>query len=170
MDSIPTYLNPKLQDEIVQQLNVLLAGEVERLYGIVHIGYDEEGKTYPSIYRNDGSKKNMILFPDNRVKSFGFWEFSEATVLDDDEGIEYELSFVFWGNLQRIDESKDYDFTSEIEQSIVQILKDDGATGITYTQEDVFSDYSKYEEKSRQTLMRPNTGFKISFRKHSFIC
>lgn len=164
MRSIPTYDDPKMQDATVQTLNALLTGSVEYLFGIVHLGYDEDGNTYPSVYYNDGSSKNEMLFPDNKVKSFCFWEFESGEVLDDDEGSNYNLTFVFWGNLNRIDQSKLYDFTSEIQQTILKIFIAQGATDITYTQEDVFANYSKYLEQEKQTLMRPNTAFKISFK------
>jgi len=123
MRDIMTYTNPKMQDATVQTLNTLLTSYVEYLFGIVHTGYDEKGFSYPSIYHNDGSFKNAMLFPDNKVKSFGFWEFDGADVLDDDEGVNYNLSFVFWGNLTRIDSTKRYDHTSEIEQNIIKIFK-----------------------------------------------
>jgi len=169
MKTIPTYTSPKMQDAVVQTLNALLTGYVEYLFGIANIGVDDKGFSYPSIYHNDGSSKNVMLFPDNKVKSFGFWEFNGANVLDDDEGVEYSLSFVFWGNLTRIDSTKRYDHTSEIEQNIISVLKANGATDIDYTEDRVFSSYTKYAEES-QTLMRPNTGFRISLNIHDFIC
>ena len=170
MMTIPTYSDPQMQDKVVQDLNALLTSYVEYLYGIVHVGYDEDGNTYPSVYYNDGSRKNFMLFPNNRVKSFGFWEFGGANILDDDDGVIYSLSFVFWGNLERIDGTKNYDFTAEIEQNILKVLKGQGAENINYTEDNVFVDYSKYLEEEKQTLMRPNTGFRISFDIHDFIC
>ncbi len=166
----PIYTSPKLQDAVVQSLNTALSSYAELLYGIVHLGYDEDGNTYPSVYYNDGSFKNLMLFPDNKVKSFIFWEFEGSEVLDDDDGINYNLSLVFWGNLQRIDATKYYDHTSEIEQSIIQVLMTKEVTGITCNEDDVFANYSKYLEEEKQTLMRPNTGFKISFTIHDFVC
>lgn len=163
MRAISTYTDPKMQDSVVQTLNALLVSSVEYRFGIVHLGYDEEGNTYPSVYHNDGSFKNEMLFPDNKVKSFGFWEFDEGEVLNDNDGDTYNLSFVFWGNLNRIDASKLYDHTSEIQQTILNIFIGQGARDITWTQDDVFANYSKYLEQEKQTLMRPNTGFKISF-------
>ena len=170
MKEITTYTTPVMQDVIVQEYNALLTSIVEYRYGIAHIGQNEDGATYPQIYYNDGGRKSMMLFPDNKVKSFCFWEFDRADILDDDEGVNYNLSFVFWGNLTRIDGTKYYDFTSELEQSIIKLFVAKGATDISYTQEDVFSGYSKYKENEKQTLMRPNTGFKISMNIHSFIC
>ena len=170
MKTPPTYIDPKLQDKIVQDLNALLTDHVEYTYGIAHMGYNEDGDTYPQIYYNDGSVKNIMLFPDSKVKSFCFWELVGSNVLDEDEGVEYELNFVFWGNLYRIDSTKYYDFTSEIEQSIIQVFKNAGATEISYTEEDVFSVYSKYLEQEKQTLMRPNTGFKINLKYNDQIC
>ena len=159
-----------MQDLIVQNLNALLTSNAEYLYGIAHIGENEEGLTYPSVYYNDGSKKNFMLFPDNRVKSFLFWEFEGADILDDDEGVKYDLSLVFWGNLTRIDKTKFYDHTSEIEQSIIQVLVSQGAINVSYSEDNVFDSYSKYLENEKQTLMRPNTGFRITFTIHDFVC
>ena len=170
MRTIPTYSDPQMQDKVVQQINALLTSYVEYIYGIANIGYDEDGNTYPSIYYNDGSRRNFMLFPDNKVKSFCFWEFNGANILDEDEGVVYSLSLVFWGNLERIDGTKNYDFTSEIEQDIVQVLQGLDTENIVYTEDDVFANYSKYLEEERQTLMRPNTGFKISFDIHDYVC
>ena len=170
MRTIPTYSSPKMQDEVVQNLNALLSSYVEYLYGIARVGEGDDGLTYPQIYYNDGSEKNMMLFPDNRVKSFGFWEFRGADMLNDDEGVIYSLSFVFWGNLYRINPSKHYDFTSEIEQNIIKVLVGQNAENISYTEDGIFDIYSKYSEKERQTLMRPNTAFKIDFDIHGFLC
>ncbi len=166
MKNIPTYATATMQDSIVQTLNSLITDDVEYQFGIVHLGYDEKGATYPSVYKNDGSFGNYMIFPDNKVKSYCFWEFNGADVLDDDDGVDYNLTFVFWGNLQRIDRSKLYDFTTEIEQSILHKFINAGALDVSYMQDDVFSGYSKYQEKAKQTLMRPNTGFKISFKMH----
>lgn len=171
MHTIPVYTNPKLQDSIVQSLNALITEHVEYLYGIASMGYDEDGSTYPSIYWNDGSGKNMMLFPDDKVKSFGFWEFFDgAEVLNDDDGTYFRLAFVFWGNLERIDSTKNYDFTSEILQAILNIFIEQGAEEVSYTIGDVFSIYSKYLEEAKQTLMKPNTGFKIELRMHDIPC
>lgn len=170
MRSVPTYDNPKMQDEIVQTLNALLTSHVEYLYGIVHVGVTEDDDTYPSVYYNDGSQKNMMLFPGSRVKSFCFWEFNGGDVLDDDDGSVYNLSFIFWANLNIYDQSKNYDFTTEIEQTILKIFKAQGARDISYTEEDVFANYTKYSEAERQTLMRPNTAFKISFTIQGDVC
>ena len=166
MKRIETFDTPVMQDSIVQTLNALIVDYVEYQFGIVHLGTDEEGETYPSVYKNDGSFKNYMIFPDNRVQSFGFWEFDGADVLDDNDGVNYNLTFVFWGNLQRIDRGKLYDFTTEIEQSVLHKFINAGALDVNYTQDDVFGSYSKYQEKERQTLMRPNTGFRISFKIH----
>lgn len=164
MRAIQTYDDPIMQDEVVQTLNALLANIVEYRFGIVHTGYDEDGNTYPSVYHNDGSFKNEMLFPDNKVKSFCFWEFESGDVLNDNDGDVYNLSFVFWGNLTRIDGTKLYDHTTEIQQSILTIFLANGARDVSWTQDDVFSNYSKYLEQEKQTLMRPNTGFRISFQ------
>lgn len=170
MRKIDLYDNPVMQDFVVQEINNLLTSHIEYRFGIAQMGYDEEGNTYPSIYYNDGSVKNEMLFPDNKVKSFCFWEFLGMEVLDEDEGVNYNLALVFWGNLKRIDSSKRYDFTSEIEQSIIKVLKGYGAVEISLEEEDIFSIYSKYLEEEKQTLLRPNTGFKITFKLHDIPC
>ncbi len=166
MRVIPKYTDPKLQDEVVQTLNTKLEActYIEYFYPIAHLGTNKEDETYPQIYRNDGSEKNLMLFPDNKAKSFIFWEFVGATILDDDEGVDYNLSLIFWGNLDRMD-NKHYDYTGEIQQEILQILKTNGARDISFEDYD-FATYSMYQENERQTLMRPNTAFKIDLIVH----
>ncbi len=170
MRTPPTYDNPVLQDAVVQTLNALLTSHVELLFGIVHTGVTDENDTYPQIYNNDGSTSNIMIFPDDKVKSFCFWEFKNADVLDEDDGMVYELTFIFWGNLERIDPSKNYDHTSEIEQAILKVFKGQDVTEMNLTEEDVFVNYSKYLEQEKQTLMRPNTAFKINFKIQGSVC
>ena len=80
----------------VQSLNALLltSGHIEYAFPITHIGYNKEGKTYPSVYRNDGSFKNEMIFPDNKVKSFSFFEFNSAEDENDDNGTLYEAKIL----------------------------------------------------------------------------
>lgn len=172
MINIPTYDSPKIQDKVVQELNTILAtsGYIEYQYPIVHLGYDKDGNTYPSVYRNDGSWDNYMIFPDSRAKSFTFFEFNSGETLNDDDGTYYDLSLVFWGNLERLDNTKYYDFTAEIMQSMLVLLQDNDCIDITFETEGVFDNYSLYAEEERQTLMRPNTGFKINFKIRGLLC
>lgn len=164
------YSSPKMHDSVVQNINTELEEltYIDYLYPIVHIGFNEDGDTYPSIYMNDGSIKNYMIFPDNKVRAFTFFEMDEAVVpaqIDDDDN-EYSLSLVFWGNLERINTIKEYDYTSEMINDVIAILGSLDAYDITYTTntDEIFDNYSLYKEEERQTLLRPNTGFKITFK------
>ena len=171
MITIPKYTDPKLQDAVVQYFNDKLASvsAIEYFYPIAHIGTDEEGNTYPLVYTNDGSVKNIMLFPDSKVKSFIFWQFDNSVILEEDDGVQYNLSLIFWGNLDMI-ENKNYDYTSEIIRDILNVIIAEDVDNVEYS-EYYFDDYTKYSEAERQTLMRPNTSFKISFTfNSSYIC
>jgi len=172
MRSVPTYTDPKLQDAKVQELNTLLlaSGHIEFAFPIVHMGYNKDGDTYPSVYRNDGSFKNEMLFPDNKVKSFTFFEFNGADDENDENGTVYDLSLLYWGNLQRMNPTKLYDFTSEIIQDLLIIFKNNDCFDISFETEDVFNLYSMYLEEKRQTLMRPNTAFRINLKVRGIVC
>lgn len=172
MRNVPLYTDPKLQDAVVQTLNtaLLTTGHIEYAFPIAHLGYRKEGETYPSVYRNDGSFKNEMIFPDNKVKSFSFWEFVNAEDSLEGDGTLYEFNYVYWGNLQRLDNTKMYDFTSEIMQDIIEVLKANWVEDLEWETEDIFEEYTMYLEEKKQTLMRPNTGFKINFKVRGNVC
>ena len=165
-----TYATPKLHDKVVQDINSNLAdlSYIDYFYPIVHLGFTDEGETYPSVYMNDGTFDNYMVFPDNRVRSFVFFELDESGVsnMAIDEDTEFSLSLVFWGNLETISTVKRYDYTSEIITDIATILGGMDAYDMTYVigSDEVFDKYSLYKENEKQTLLRPNTGFRIDFK------
>lgn len=165
-----TFTSPKLHDKVVQELITSLSSltYIDNFYPIVHLGYGDDDETYPCVYMNDGTFDNYMVFPDNRVRAFIFFEMEDGFVSDmaEDGQCEYEFNLVFWGNLQRINTIKSYDYTSEIINDIVTILGSKDAREIYYTTEvdEIFDRYSAYSEGKRQTLLRPNTGFKITFK------
>jgi hypothetical protein len=164
------FTSPKLHDAVVQGINTELESltYIDYLYPIVHTSFNEDGETYPSIYMNDGSFKSYMIFPDNRVRAFTFFEIDEAAVPPkvDDDDIEYSLSLVFWGNLERINTTKKYDYTGEMLNDVIKVLGNLDAYDITYSTntDEIFDNYTLYKEEEKQTLLRPNTGFKITFK------
>jgi len=170
MKQTNTYTTPKMHDKVVQAINESLASltYIDYFYPIVHLSYDEEGNTFPSVYMNDGTFDNYMVFPDNRVRAFVFFEMDEGGLSNIalDEDSEFSLALIFWGNLETINTIKRYDYTSEIINDIGIILGGMDAYDMTYSTEtdEIFDKYSLYKEQEKQTLLRPYTGFKVTFK------
>lgn len=167
--------DPLYSDYAAQELKALLQAypwiEVEDIYGVVRTGVysgkaeDElRGKTYPQIYAGTG-KKNFNISPSTKKNVYIFFE-SNGFGMDfkEDEG-QLNMSLILWGQLNKIDPSKDYDYTPELIQDVLSVLTYFEASSVRVIEEpeEVFSKYTLYTQVKNQFLMRPYTAFKIEF-------
>jgi hypothetical protein len=167
----PYYTAPQLEDDIAQQIQLRFVSKLawlQNAYHIVKTGvHANEKYTYPLLYANDGTKKYFDIRPDDRVASYSFFEIEKPTTIDS-ESREYtaHLSIVFWANLERVDPSKDYDFTGELVKDVINVLEYFDAANVTEDRrfERIFDKYTGLkQEDNKQHLMQRNTGFKITF-------
>lgn len=173
----PSYLdNPyyiyKAVQLIQQDFNTNITWLENRCFGIALRGVNNENKYYPQIY-DPTTGDNADIRPDVDVDSYAFFEADFIKLGDDSENGIYDnvpLSVTFWGNLLKIDSTKKYDYTGELQQEVVNILEQ--STGlreaaenieIFINPEDVYAKYSDLQEVNTQFLMRPYTYFKINF-------
>jgi hypothetical protein len=144
-------------EQIRQRLTALTY--ISESYPAVKVMQRQDGSTYPGVYIQKGGQKILDLTPNTKFKSFVFFEKTSYTLNDDNE---FNLSLIFWGQLDKIDSSKEYDFTDEILNEITNVLKLCGAYNIISTFEDVFSRYNLHNSE-KQMFMYPYTAIKIDF-------
>ncbi len=176
------YATPVLADKYVQYLQNGLNGLrwLEYVYPAVRVGVDDEGRTYPMVYANDGTDRNYSLLFDTDVRAYSFFEYGGDIVLSEgnfnggDADMEIPLALVVWGRLDKIDRTKRYDYTSELVKDVVGVIKDVAnyagygvisLSDLRYTldYDKVFSRYSLHREADVQSLMRVRTAFRVEF-------
>ncbi len=172
LPAVPPYFDsPKMDYEVAQNLQKALADELlwlERAYHIARTGIISEDKVgYPQIYSNNGSAEHFNIRPDLKVKAYSFFEIDSPYTIDYFKGdLNCFFSLVFWGQLNNINSLKQYDFTSELVQDVINVLKENGCDQfrVETRPEKIFDKYSGLLQETRQHLMRPFTAFKISFK------
>jgi hypothetical protein len=150
-----------LGDDKIEQIRKKLTAlsYISESYPAVKVMQRQDASTYPGVYIQKGGQKILDLTPNTKLKSFVFFEKTSYNLNDDNE---FNLSLIFWGQLDKINSSKEYDFTDEILNEITNILKLCGAFNIISTFEDVFSRYNLHNSE-KQMFMYPHTAFKIDF-------
>lgn len=172
LPSVPPYLtSPKLIAKVAQDIQVGLDSKVAWLnlsYHIAKVGIiAETGLTYPQIYANNDTNEHYDIRPDNTVSSFSFLEIESPYSRNEEDGeITYNLSVVVWGNLALIDNTKDYDYTSQLIKDVSDALQELGAENLSIEErpEQIFNKYTGLTQDLKQFLMRKYTAFKIVFQ------
>lgn len=169
-DVPPYYDNPKLEYKAAQDIQIAFATQLSWLFFSYHIAKvgiiasDDVG--YPQIHANDGTQESHDIRPDNACPSYSFLEIERPSSIDiPDDTITYFLSCVFWVDLDLVDGSKLYDYTSELIQDVVNVLStfDAQSIDIETRPERIFDKYSGLLQHRKQHLMRRYSGFKITF-------
>ena len=160
--TIPLNFDKKLADYVIEKLRQALQQltYLDDIYPAVKVGKREDGSTYPQVYIQAGNRKILDLSPDTSKKSYVFFEKNKTEVSPD--GNIFDLSLIFWGQLAKIDDTKDYDFVSQIENDIIKILLDNGAFDIIIDEDRAFDKYNLHETQ-QQYLMYPYTAFRVDF-------
>ena len=154
--------NPVFFDRKVQELNTELEslGWIINQYPVCYKGENKEG-TFPQVYYNDGSSKNLMALPEGNATSF----FTvEGEMLETEEfHFVIPLAITIWADLTRVYPAKAYDYTGELIKDVVGILQANSCNDLKIQVENVFGDYSFLDSKLQQNVTRPYTAFKISF-------
>jgi len=163
------FTTPYSYNKKVQEINASLndLGWIEKIYPIVWRGEEEEG-TFPEAYNNDGTKKNIRVMPEG--KAISFFQIEGDMVEIDEYYFNTTMSITVWGDLRKIYKTKKYDYTIELINSIVSILRFHSCTDISINVDDVFSDFSLLQKQINQNTMRPYAAFKITFNTLLTIC
>ena len=156
------FANPVFYDKKVQTLNTALEalGWIESQYPICFIGQTEEG-TFPEVYYNDGSNKNLRVMPEGKSLSF----FQIDGEIDEVEEYHYTvpLSLTVWGDLRKIYPHKPYDYTAELIKEVIGILKANGCNDLRIMTDQTLDEFTYLQKILNQNTMRPWTAFKIMF-------
>ena len=163
------YSTPQIYNQKVQELNTALdaLGWIEKIYPIAYKGEEEEG-TFPEVYYNDGSKKNIRVLPGG--KAISFFQIESDLVEVDEFFFNTQLSLTVWADLAKIDSGKKYDFTTELIKEVLNVLRLNSCYDFAISTDEVLSGFSYMEKKLSQNTMRPYTAFKITFNTLLSIC
>lgn len=159
------FTNPVFYNKKVQELNSKLSelGWIEVIQPIARIGEDEKG-TFPEVYYNDGSRKNIRIMPEGNSWSF-FMLNGDIIQTNNDEGIWYTvpLSLYVWADLTKVYPAKNYDYTDELIRDVANVLEENACIDLVIITNNVFDQFNEYDLNKNQNMMLPYTGFKINF-------
>jgi len=167
---ISAFSNPILWDKIAQEINVKLTalGHFDDVYPVASVGFDGEN-SFPEIYKNDGTKTNFRLLPDStRAMSF-FIVTGDMNELDE-LSMEVPLALCVWMNLELLDDTKEYDYSSEIVKDCYNVLKNYGCYDMAVDINTPFSEFTQMSKEVTANIMRPYSGFRINFNKTINVC
>lgn len=164
------FSTPYLWDKIAQELNVKLnaLGYFDDLYMVAHVGFNDE-ETFPEIYKNDGSRENFRLLPDS-TRAMSFFIVTGDVEENDEYHMTCPMALCVWMNLELVDADKNYDYTSEIVRDSFNVLRDYGCYDMSVDINTPFDTFSELAKGVGANIMRPYSGFKISFNKSIEIC
>jgi len=176
LNPVPAQIaSPVLQAKVAQQLQVLFTSEltwIENIYAIARVGVTkaQDGSTfnYPQIYSGTGMNYFDIR-PDSSLDSYSFFEVNDSYPVDKDQDIQtYNLSFICWYNLPRMDSSKGYDYSPELIAHVLKVIREGeynsnvSNINVDVNPESIFDKYSM-NQVDTQFLMYPYGAFKITF-------
>ena len=170
---------PVLYNQIVQRIQsdlaaiTWLAGEIN---GIAEIGSRPDGKAedkalkIAQVYKQDGSVKYLDISPKSTLKAYSFFEIEtpDMEVMPDQDDVTISLNLIVWANLQKVDSTKQYDFTDYLIATVLKNLKS-GYFSNEIVKVKVIIDKNKIYDKygysfdNLKHLMFPFTAFKIQF-------
>ena len=101
---------------------------------------------------------NYFFFVQRDASPFSQFNFAE-------KNRESTISLIVYANLKRIDADKDYDFTNELIEDVLNVLPKGGRVGTVVEYRDPLNVWEGYtlEEERYQTFTYPFTGFRIDF-------
>ena len=170
MATITAFTAPYLWDKIAQQLNTQLKtlGYFDDLYMVAHVGYDGD-ETFPEIYKNDGSRENFRLLPDSS-RAMSFFIVTGDMPENEEYHLTCPMALCVWMNLELVETAKNYDYTSEIVRDCFNTLRAYGCYDMTVDINTPFDGFTQLAKGVSANIMRPYSGFKISFSKSIEIC
>lgn len=169
---ITAFTTPLFYDKIAAELNVPLTalGHIDDLYPVCFVGYDGE-ETYPEVYVNDGTTVNFRVMPDS-TKSVSFFVVAGEMIQvdEDDRNFTIPMAYCVWMNLTKVDATKQYDFTTEVLRDSYNVIDKYGGFDISVNVNDPYPEFSQLSKQVSANIMRPYSGFRISFSKTIAIC
>jgi hypothetical protein len=152
-------------DKLIEALrtDIELLSWIAKTYPAVKKGIKNGLKT-AEVYTNNGTYENILVSPDNSLKSFVFFEKRSGTIAKDDEiDSEYQVSLFCWYNLKAIDSTINYDYSETLLNDIVTILRTYKIGELTVNYNYDFADYNFLQKEKNQFVMYPFGAFRIDF-------
>lgn len=164
MKTVPPLTNPILADAIIQTLasDFLNLNWLEYVYPIAQQGTDDNGKTYPMVYAEDGSSEYYSLLPDTSVKAYSFFTHTGFNAGDFGELNTYDFSLYVWCRLDKI-QTNNNDFTMALIGDCLIKLHDNECFGCYVETKDPFQEFTALDYHENSMLMRKRSGFRIDF-------
>ncbi|GAF73165.1 unnamed protein product [marine sediment metagenome] len=162
------FSSPILYDKPAQEINTLLASTFDDQYPVCFTGEEEE-ETFPVVYENDGTRVNFRVMPNN-TRSLSFFTIEGELVEQEEYHLVAPMAITCWVNLEDYNTSSDYnfDYTTEIIRDVYNVLRGYGCYDLSINVNDPFEGFSMLQ--ARTHMMRPYSGFKISFNKIIRVC
>lgn len=164
---IVLFSSPILYDKIAQEINASMS-LFDDQFPVVWTR-TEEDQTVPEVYVNDGNKINLRVMP-NTFRSMSFFTVEGDMVELDEDDYRVPMAITCWVNLQKYDDLKQYDYTSELIRDVTNILKKYGCYDLSVNVNNPFEGFSMLQKEVTENIMRPYSAFKISFNKTIIIC
>jgi hypothetical protein len=154
----------------INAINLRLASEITNYeaFGISKMLKRNDDETTPIIYL--GSGKSQDLFPDTSKIQYSFFEVEQVNLPEDKQMLSNaSVNLIFWGQLDKIDPLKNYDFSLEHLQKIIDILREFEVENLVINFTDVFQKYSLYRT-NKQLFMLPYFTAKIKMQLNFVEC
>jgi hypothetical protein len=164
MITIPFISNAVLADKVIQTIasDFLTLGWMDNVYPVAEQGEEDDGKTYPMVYAQDGSWDYYRLLPDDTVKAFCFFVNTGFDVGDDSILSTYRYSLYVWCQLDKI-QTTNTDFTLRLVADCLDLLEDNECFDKTVERRDPFADFTALDYHENGMMMRKRSGFRIDF-------
>lgn len=174
--TIPSIASPTGLDTVIESIRTALAGLawLDKSFGRAweHKEMDAEGKVrkLPKVYTGEGEYLNVLPNDNLKAQSFiacrGPEEWEQFNRFEGSMKTR-KLSVIFWGDLQRIDPTKDYIFIDILKNQVEDIIKVHPSVqsmDAYYDEraEEVFEGYS-LDDVANQYITFPFTGFRLDF-------
>lgn len=170
-------------DKAIQNIQTKLQAQLSwlqvafgRAFRQESLGYvrDSEGKevrvryNYPEVYQK--TKEPLNVMPNDNLKSACFFYTKDPGKPVDYNFLQYNaytygVSLIFWFNLEKIDNTKDFRFTEVLKLEVLQVLR--GVTTMKVTEiyenwENILRDFT-VGGNTKEYLKPPYSGFRIDF-------
>ena len=167
---IAPFVSPLYYDLIAQELNTLLdaLGYIDDLYPTAWVGFDDD-QTYPEVYTNSGTKQNLRVLPDT-TRSMSFFVVTGELSEIDEGSFSIPMAYCVWLNLLKVDPSKTYDYTAEIIRDVYNVIGKYGGYDTSVEVNDPYPEFSQLSKDVGANIMRPYSGFRVSFTKNVQNC
>jgi len=165
MKNVNIQTNKVLADAIIEQLRFMLIVNLDWLEFAFPAAKKAKSdkKSLPAVYNQDGTLQ--FITPNSIVKSLCFFEKKNYSISHTEDNNQYDLSAIFWVQLDKLRESEVSDFSDELIYQVSEVLINNRASNITVQTDSAVLNEFDFEDS---LLMYPYAAFKVSFRMFGF--